>query len=41
VGKCEYGEKKDESSTGRVWGVRVTACYCLARVLKHMKILFL
>jgi hypothetical protein len=44
AGKREYGEKEDESSTGRVWAVgfqHVTARSRLAGVLKLMKLLFL
>jgi hypothetical protein len=44
VGKCEYGSKEDESSTGHVWVAgfyHVTAFSCLADVLKLMNRLFL
>jgi hypothetical protein len=43
-GSVSMGAKEDESSTGHVWAAEfhhVTACSCLARVLKLMNCLFL
>jgi hypothetical protein len=42
--KCEYGAKKDESSTERVWAagfLYVTARFGLARFLKLINRLFI
>jgi hypothetical protein len=43
-GKCEYGDKEDESTTGRVWAAgfyHVTARSRLGSVLNLMYRLFL